>query len=263
MTESKEDTLYSSDAQFYDLDNRDALKADIPFYLDLASRLGGDILELACGTGRITIPLANAGHHTWGLEYSSAMVKQFHLKLKELPNTTAERIHLFQGDMCAFNLERKFPLILLPGRSFQLLLDEPKENACLECVNKHLEPGGHFLLAVANYSGQAGPGWPNDNETFDWENIDPRTGFTIRRTHIKKKIDLEKQILFPQKNYYITKNDGTQEKIIRQAAWKYFHEKQIKHLLENHGFKIINQYGSFDGKPIGKGSEYIFLCQLY
>jgi|GEM_PF-7067669 len=68
--------LYESSAKLYDADNRDILLADIPFYLQRAKNLSGKVLELACGTGRITIPLAENGTEIWGLDYSNAMLNK-------------------------------------------------------------------------------------------------------------------------------------------------------------------------------------------
>jgi SAM-dependent methyltransferase len=265
MTDDISDTLYSNDAYFYDLDNREPLKVDIPFYLGCASKISANsrILELACGTGRITIPLAKAGHEVWALEYSEAMIDVFEDKLKNLPEETASKIHLIHGDMSNFEMGQKFPLILLPARSFQLLLDEDKEISCLKDVHRHLSEDGTFIIDIANFFGGQikEKEWVSEEEFFDWENIDPKTGYKIRRTHIRKKIDLERKILYPQKNYHIFKDDGAVEKIVKQAAWKYFSEKQIKNLLVSNGFKIMEEMGAFDGKPINKGSEFIFICR--
>jgi SAM-dependent methyltransferase len=260
MSKNGSDTLYWTDAQFYDLDNRPALKADIPFYLDYAANIDGDILELACGTGRITIPLARAGHKVWALEYSEQMIRQFQNKLKVLTDNNAANIRLIHGDMSNLQLGRSFPLILLPARSFQLLLDEEKEISCLKSIHSHLEDYGTFIIAIANYINQVGPNWVSDEENFDWENTDSGSGYRVRRTHIKRKIDLQKQILYPQKIYRITKQDGSTEEVVRQAAWKYFSEMQIKKLLLSNGFEIIKEMGFFDGRPINEGSEFIFIC---
>jgi SAM-dependent methyltransferase len=265
MTDESGDTLYSNDAYFYDLDNREQLKYDISFYVDRASKINGHILELACGTGRITIPLAQAGHEVWGLEFSRQMLEQFKNKIKDLPVETADRIHLFHGDMSDFTFDRKFPLIIIPGRSFQLLLDESKENACLGNVYTHLDENGYFIFDIANYIKNIGDNWAGEEENFDWENIDPRTGYKVRRTHIKKKIDLKKQIIYPKKIYRVLTEANGQEKIVeeivRQSAWKYFSENQIKNRLISNGFKIVEEMGYFDGKPINEGSEFIFVCR--
>jgi len=256
------DTLYGVDAIFYDLDNRPALKEDIPFYVDYATKSGKKpLLELACGTGRITIPLATAGHEVWALEYSETMIEQFKLKMKDLPEEVSRRIHLFQGDMTNFKLNIPFPLIYLPARSFQLLLDEDKEKKCLACILDNLTDDGEFIIAVAKHMENIDTDWGKEDEYTDWENIDPRTGYTIRRSHIRKKIDTQKQILYPQKIYRVLNHDVELKRIVKQAAWKYFKLEQIKNLLISSGFVIIKEMGYFDGKPIQEGSEYIFICR--
>jgi SAM-dependent methyltransferase len=257
--------LYMNDARFYDLDNRDVTKVDIPFYLDRASRVKGDILELACGSGRVTIPLARAGHEIRALEYSPAMIEVFKEKIKKLPGEIADRIHLFQGDMSNFSLEKKFPLIILPCRSFQLLLDEELEIACLKKVHAHLAEDGTFIIDIGNFVGtkEKERAWISDVEVFDWENTNPQTDYRIRRTHIKKEIDTDKQIIYPHKTYRITKEDGTEEKIIKRAPWKYFFPDQIRSLITSNRFDIIEEMGSYDGRPINAVTEpeFVFICR--
>ncbi|BAE85568.1 class I SAM-dependent methyltransferase [Desulfitobacterium hafniense] len=62
--------VYKNSAHLYDLDQRDLVTADIPFYLGYAGKFGGGILELGCGTGRIAIPLAEAGYDITALDLS-------------------------------------------------------------------------------------------------------------------------------------------------------------------------------------------------
>jgi SAM-dependent methyltransferase len=265
VTNQDSDTLYTVDAQFYDLDNRPGFQADIPFYLDYAARSPGPILELACGTGRLTIPLAQAGHEIWALEYSTAMIRELELKQKNLPLKTAGRIHVVHGDMSRFQLDRQFPLILLPARAFQLLLDEEKERACLRSINSHLTGSGYFIMDIANFVGQQGHEhqWVDDSEIFDWENRDPKTGAMVRRTHRKKKIDTGKQIIYPLKTYYIKRKDGTVQQLVKQSAWKYFFPEQIRNRLEEGGFEIDKEFGSYDRKPISADSDFIFVCRKF
>jgi len=266
MPESTDKNLYVNDARFYDLDPRKFLKTDIPFYLRRAAKIGGPILELACGTGRITIPLAEAGYDVWGLEYSENMLEQFRNKLAGFPNETADKIHLVQGDMSHFQLERKcaFPLVILPCRSFQLLYDEEKENACLKCVYSHLAGNGLFIIDIGNFipNKEKEGEWVSDEEFFDWENNDPKTGDKIQRTHIKKEIDTVRQIIYPQKTFRITKPDGASEKVVKRSPWKYFFEDQVRNLLVANGFKIVEEMGYYDGCPITeKKPEFLFVCQ--
>lgn len=261
MKKQKEQNLYVKDAQFYDLDNRDVTKADIPFFLDYATSIQGDILELACGTGRLTIPLAQSGHEVWGIELSKEMLRQFEFKLKGFSEEIVKRIHLFKADMSRFSLKKKFPLIIIPYRSFQLLYDEKIEIACLNAVFDHLEDKGRFIIDIGDFVGDKEETWVNDEEVFDWENIDHRTGYKVRRTHIKKEIDKTRQIIYPQKNFYVMNGDFFIEKIVKKSIWKYFKLEQIKRLITESGFEIIKEMGSYDGKPIGEGTEFIFICR--
>lgn len=264
MPESTDQNLYVNDARFYDLDPREFLKTDIPFYLRFAAKKNGPILELACGTGRITVPLAEAGHDVWGLEYSETMLEQFRNKLTGLAKETADKIHLVQGDMRHFQLDREFPLVILPCRSFQLLYDEEKENACLKCIYSHLTGNGYFIIDIGNFISNKGKEaeWISGEEFFDWENSDPKTGDKIQRTHVKKEIDKERQIIYPHKTFRITKPDGTVEKVVKRSPFKYFFEDQVRSLLAANGMKIIEEMGYYDGRPINeKNSEFLFVCQ--
>ncbi len=264
MFGTSDKNLYLNDARFYDLDPREFLKADIPFYLRFAAKTRGPILELACGTGRITIPLAEAGHETWGLEYSETMLELFKIKMTGFPKLTTDKIHLVQGDMSHFQLDREFPLIILPCRSFQLLYDEEKENACLKTVYSHLSGNGFFIIDIGNFipNKEKEGEWVSNEEFFDWENSDPQTGCKIQRTHIRKEIDMVRQIIYPQKTYRITKPDGAIEKVVKRSPWKYFFEDQVKNLLFANGFKIVEEIGDYDGRPITeKNPEFLYVCQ--
>ncbi len=265
MSLEKTDTLYCADARFYDLDNRAPLKTDIPFYIDFLSNLSikEPILELAAGTGRITIPLAEAGYKIQALEYSSQMIRQFKIKLDRLPHEITSRIDLFQGDMSDFSLARQFPVILLPARSFQLLLDENKEISCLENVYNHMADNGHFIIDIARFvkDQDSEKNWVSDSVVSDWENVDPEDGSKIRRTHIKKAIDTQKQIIYPEKTYHITFKDNSTQTVVKQAAWKYFFETRIKTLLVSNGFEITREMGDYDGRPLAEGDHFIFICR--
>src|SRR5512139_3189739 len=116
---------------------------DLPFWLELASQAGDPILELGCGTGRVLIPLAQAGYHTIGVDHDSAMLKflQTHFKLD-----MGHSPELIEADISEFDLARQFPLIILPCNTFSTLSNEQRVG-CLSCVGKHLRHGGIFAVS--------------------------------------------------------------------------------------------------------------------
>lgn len=137
-----------SRAELYDWELRHVLERtdqDLEFYLDLAARSGGPVLELACGTGRITARLQAAGHDIVGLDLDADML------------AAARRAgvrKLVQADMRRFSLRSRFGLVFVAYNSLQLLLDDQDRLACLRCALAHLRSGSFLALELTDF--QAG-----------------------------------------------------------------------------------------------------------
>jgi len=132
-------------AQIYDLLYLD-IKHDIPFYLDYAKRHGSPILEIACGTGRVLMPLAEAGYEVWGIDFSPSMLAKARQNASILPPQVAKRIHLVQADMRDFQLDMQFPLVLVPFRSFLVLLTVDDQIRTLNSIRRHMKEGGILVI---------------------------------------------------------------------------------------------------------------------
>jgi SAM-dependent methyltransferase len=119
---------------------------DLPFWLKLAARQKGSILELGCGTGRVLIALARAGYSTFGLDQDADMLT---LLLHQIDPAIAARSYIFQADMAAFHLARQFALIILPCNTLSLLPTETRRST-LARVRQHMSPGGLFAASLPN-----------------------------------------------------------------------------------------------------------------
>ncbi len=259
MYKSKDSNLYRNVANLYDLDQRNVTQDDIPFYLDYASEINGDILELACGTGRVTIPLAKAGHNVWGLDLSKEMLDELNKKI-ESDSQLKQKINLIHGNMTSFDLNHKFSLIFIPFRSFQSLLKVEDQNACLTNVKNHLSQDGYFIIDVFRPYAKLDESWIRP-EALDWEIEDESIGNMVRRTHIRREIDIENQIIYPELNYYVVDKEGKERKIVEHLSLKYYYEEQMRSLLIANGFKIVEEIGYYDKRPINEGPELIFICK--
>ena len=260
MGNNKEVNLFRVTASLYDLDQRNITKDDISFYLEYASKLHGSILELACGTGRVTIPLANEGYDVWGIDLSKEMLDQLKVKMENLQEEVKQRIHINHADMTNFELGREFSLIIIPFRSFQSLTSEEQQKACLHTIHRHLSGGGYFTIDVFKPYAQLDKSWIQP-EVLDWETVDPITNNKVRRTHIRREIDIKNQIIYPELIYYVTNQDGVEKKIVEPLALKYYYEEQMRNLLQSNGFRIVEELGNYDRRPISEGPELIFICK--
>lgn len=120
--------------------------ADGAFYERVAREVGGPVLELACGTGRIALPLAQAGLQITGVDRAEAMLTIARCKLAALPASVQERLNLVNQDMSALDLGWRFGFVFVPARSFQALLTIGLQRKSLEAVRRHLEPTGRLAL---------------------------------------------------------------------------------------------------------------------
>ena len=126
---------------------------DVAFYRDAVHEFGDPVLELGCGTGRITLALAEAGHRVTGLDISERMLERCNQKRAGLRTESRERAHLVQGDMTRFDLGEKFKLVIIPFRPMQHLLEI--EQQILD--NEHIRPADFDLGGGLRMEGERRP----------------------------------------------------------------------------------------------------------
>jgi ubiquinone/menaquinone biosynthesis C-methylase UbiE len=251
---------YQQTSHLYDLDERGIVKDDIPFYIEYAKQTGGPILEVACGTGRVTLPLARAGYSITGFDLSTNMLSQLRSKLQAEQEVTKGRVEIFQADMTNFHFGKRFPLILIPFRAFQLLIDNKQQVDCLVRIKDHLTEDGIFIMNVFKPYSILDESWVRP-EVEDWSILDPKTGLKVRRTHIRRKIDITKQVTYPELKYYVEDDEGKENCFVEKLAMKYYYEEQLRNLLIRNGFIINDQFGYYDKRSIDDGPELIFVCK--
>jgi SAM-dependent methyltransferase len=108
----------------------------------------GPVLELAAGTGRLTVPLLALGLEVTALELSSAMLDTLRKRLADAPADLRERCTVVHGDMTAFALDERFGTVVISPGTIDLL-DEAGRPGLYASVREHLAPGGRFLLSLA------------------------------------------------------------------------------------------------------------------
>jgi ubiquinone/menaquinone biosynthesis C-methylase UbiE len=138
------DKQYNSIAALYD--TCISVDFDVPFFLGEAQRAGGPVLELMCGSGRVSVPLLDAGVPLTCLDFSSGLLKILERKLaaRGLP------ADLVLADVRELALPRKFDLIFVPFHSFTEVSDLEDEQQVLQRVAGHLSDEGRFICTLHN-----------------------------------------------------------------------------------------------------------------
>src|SRR6266536_296324 len=122
------------------------LEGDVDFFLNEAQKSRGRVLELGCGSGRITVPMARMGMRITGLDVSAAMLEQARLQLPSLDPTVRRRIRLLRADMRNFQSSQSFSFVFAPYRSFMHLLTPQDQVQALLNVHGHMTRRGRLVL---------------------------------------------------------------------------------------------------------------------
>ena len=237
------------DPVIYDLENKDL--DDLPFYLSMAREVGGSVLELGCGTGRITIPLAQAGIAITGLDIVPGMLARAQKKAQNLP------VQWIEADIRDFHLGKRFDLIYTTGSVFQHLVERDEQEMMFACVHEHISSTGLFVIDLLYPS----RGSLEDSEEQDWYSYENEEGQTVKVTGTDQ-YDPIRQI--KHETAYRRGIDGEGREWVKQARFtlRVIYPQEMEALLHYNGFRITHCYGGWDRSPLTPESQnMIYVCK--
>ncbi|MCL2498506.1 MAG: methyltransferase domain-containing protein [Symbiobacteriaceae bacterium] len=259
---------YAHTAPFYESDLHARSLQDIPFYLRqcqlAASRENSRILELACGSGRITLPLLAAGHHLVAMDHSPALLAGLKRYSQLYPAAQRRRLRIYEHDITDFDLNTQFEIVLIPFRSLQLVQFTPGTAAvasCLAAVKRHLAPGGRLIFDIT-HPDEAQISRFVQPETLSWQRLDPVDGTTLVRKDACDYVDLTHKLMRHTIAFEETKSDGSWSRFEDMLKYRYFPHWEIKQLLAETGFTLRAAYGNFAGAPVGEGQEQVLIAEV-
>lgn len=224
---------------------------DLPFWLNLAQFTGDPILELGCGTGRVLIWLAQAGHTLVGLDHDRAMLVFLRGKL---PVGIKDRIHLLMADLAAFHLGCRFPLILLPCNTLSTIRGAARESL-FACVAEHLSPGGMFAASIPN------PLWLAElpmvgEEEVEETLIHPESGNPLQ---ISSSWERQAKTFRLRWHYDHLLPDGQVQRTTMETIHDLASLDDYQAELEDTGLALEAVYGDFDRSAYSAGSPNLIL----
>lgn len=255
---SKEN-IYSNTARFYDKGNEiKKYDIDLNFYEKYVNK-HTKVLEIGCGTGRVTIPLASKCESIVGLDLSESMLGILQEKLKATDLNYKNNIRLIKGDMTDFNLNQKFDLIIFPGLAILSLISEEQRIACLECVKKHMSDDCIVVIDQFNPN----PDKLNvSSERLDFEYFDEELGYKIKKYSIQKDHDAKEQVISMKYIYKIFHNEDLIGKIEDDFKLGYLFKDQARKLFTSVGLEIKNVYGAYDFSVIDDENSKMLIYEL-
>ncbi len=230
---------------------------EIHFYLeaaDWAKSHGEGVLELACGTGRVGLRLAQAGAEVVGLDLSTDM-----LGIAREKATDSDNVRWVEGDMRSFDLGREFGLVLITGHAFHNLLTPDDQAACLACARRHLSPGGMLVVHLDHQDVawlgdlvRAKGGVFEEEETFER----PKTGRKVRAMRAWSYERSTQTAICQTRWEELDENGDVIE--IRETEPDRLHclfRFEVEHLMARVGLEVRATYGDFFGQPLADDSS--------
>jgi SAM-dependent methyltransferase len=227
--------------------------AGLSHYLELARQHPGDVLELACGTGRLTVPLAESGVSVVGLDRSSTMLETAGARAK----ANGAEVEFVQGDMRTFDLGRTFSLIFVTSNSLLHLTSTADLLATFESVRRHLMPDGIFAFDVFNPDLRilARP----RGERFPVASVVTEAHGTVvvEETH-----DYNTATQVNHGAWFISTAEKRDAWVVPMVLRSIFPE-ELTLLVSAAGFELIERFGGFSGEPFSAESpRQLCVCRV-
>jgi len=228
--------LYDSIASIYDPWSR-SVTEDIDFYVAEAAASGGPVVELAVGTGRIAVPIAEAGIRVIGVDQSEGMLAVARELARE--RGVEALLDLRVGDLREPPVAERVPLAICPFRSLLHMPDEPEKLRALRAAHRLLVPGGKLVFDVF------APSRADIEETHGrWLEREPG---------IFERADWDEDA----RTLTLSVRGG------EQAATMSLHwlsALEWRRLLDEAGFDVAELYGWFDRRPYSGGEDMVWAC---
>jgi SAM-dependent methyltransferase len=228
---------------------------DVALWVDLCREWGGPVLEIGCGTGRVTIPLARAGLDVVGIDLAEPMLAAARQRVADEPMLVRKRIRLLRGDMCDFRTEVACASAVIPASTFSVLLTREDQESTLSSIHACLRREGHLAFDVRLFgdwieSGRLPP--------VRCESPDGRLDFTEERSF---DFDRSTRVMRATVTYTFRApaHLGSVTEIVEGLVLS---QADVEDVLRSTGFVVAAVWGDYDRTPLQPESDrMIFIAR--
>jgi len=240
----------------YDQYNQGRHQQELGFYSQELASCTGPVLEVACGTGMILLPLLKQGIDIYGFDLSGQMLEQLYTKA-EAENVQNIRRRVTQQNMIDFQIDVEFEAIFIPARSFLHLSAQEDQLACLRNIHRHLRDDGTFMLNFFTPSLPALLSFLDpDPEFSEFGQFPHPDGKGAIKVSVRQTNDLSEQIQYITWRFDLGDELHDSPMLVR---WIYRQEFEL--LAKLSGFQVSALYSGFDKSPYHGDGEMVWVLQ--
>jgi SAM-dependent methyltransferase len=229
-----------------DESRRQRMLASERFYLEEVRKSGGRVLELGCGSGRLTIPIAQNGIEIIGADLSKSMLERARAKARR----AGAEVQFLEADMRSFDLPGKFSAILIPGNSLLHLFTPEDLTQCFRNVRRRLAPNGRLIFDISKWDIAMLARDPGERHPVLAVN-----GITIEETASYDSAQQIRRIV-----WYLSKPGAADYRVIDYRLRVIFPQELLL-LLDAAGFRLETRYGEFTREPFQSSSpRQVCIC---
>jgi len=255
------------DPDLYELENADDPAFDRGYWESLIQELApARLLELACGTGRVTLPLARLGiaSEIVALDYSAPFLDRLRERLAVEDGAVRSAVSVVEGDMRRPAVDGPFDAVIVPFNSLAYLIDRNDRVACLTGVRELLQPGGRFAFDLLqpryDFIAEATSACPPVRVDVDHEA--PELGVSRFLRSYSDVYEPRTQTLHSTNRYEIHYADGRVDHRIGDLDWHIYFPEELDLLLESTGFRVVDRYGDYERGPWTDASRrYLWVAE--
>ena len=253
MSTTGSDDIYGEFSTFYDLYVGDWLE-DLPLYLKYARGTQTPILEVGAGSGRLTVPLARAGHEIVAVDDSPSMLRLLRERLEQEGTDVRGRVRIVEGDICDLDLAMPHDLILVPFYTFNYLLTPRSQRMALGRLRHHLASSGQLLVDV--FIPRRRLAQPTREPELRVDTVDSVTGDRVRGWN-SYQVDERLQVEDRTQSFEVIERDGTVRKRTFTVRRRYDFPKYLEKLFGDCGFSVKHVATGYEGRAPAHDAEQL------
>lgn len=250
--------MYDRIAAYYDLTHA-RLTADRDFLLDLVMQTGDPILEIGCGSGRLLLPLIEAGLHVTGLDNSAAMLARARERLAALSPEVQKRANLVETDVLQWqNDNEQFALIIIPYNTL-MHFNRQQSKKLFRLIRDWLGANGRLFIDLENPFTLVNSAAQNEFLLED-EFTDPESGESVQQFS-RTTLDTNAQQLYVEWKYMASyrQSERNPDSIQVEMSYHYRFPHQLEMALSQAGLKLKNMFGGYGRTPFNEASPRLLL----